>query len=119
MCIDERVAGFRSVSSMEGDIVYMAVRVGTTSLCGARGILGEPTNQRPWKDRTFYPVCWILENVEYCDPFEIKILAAVGGMHWAAKYLQASKAIKEKEAISLLEEAFQTRRRASLTRFPE
>jgi hypothetical protein len=118
-CLEEGIAGFAGPLPSSGDIVYLAVKVGNVSLCGGRGKLGEPTDRRPWKDARRYPNSHTLEQIEYCEPFDISILKSVGGEYWSARYLQASKAINEQGTISLLEKAFQSRIRSSLSRIQE
>jgi len=116
-CIAERVAGFKVSSPTVEDIIYLVVRVGTNSLCGARGTLGEPTTKRPWRDGFNYSNCRNLERIEFCEPVNINILAPIGGIHWAVRYLQASKAIKDPKAVALLETTFNARKRGNLERF--
>ena len=48
LCISEKVAGFRLRGAATGDILYLAVHVNNVSYCGAKGVLAEITEQRPW-----------------------------------------------------------------------
>lgn len=108
ICISEKVAGFSQKfrDGGKGDIVYLAVKVGKKSLCGARGILEDLTDDKPWSDSDKYIQCFKIKDVEFCKPFDISILREVGGKSWGAKYLQGSKSIKENEAIRLLNDKF-------------
>lgn len=106
-CIDEKVAGFshRFIEGGEGDRIYIAVNVGKKSLCGARGILGEVTDNKPWSDADKYIQCFKIKNLEFCNPFELSCLREVD-KSWGAKYLQRSKIIRENEAVELLNKEF-------------
>lgn len=106
LCIEHKVAGFTKLGKEIGDIIYLAVKVDKQTLCGMRAKLSDPTDMKPWEDADNYVSCFMLEDIEYCKPFALKILAKVGGTHWGLKYLQGSKAIEDEEAIQLLEEIF-------------
>jgi hypothetical protein len=106
LCIEHKIAGFTKRGKEIGDIIYLAVRVKKKSLCGLRAKLSDTTDIRPWEDADNYVSCFMMEDIEYCKPFEIKVLAKVGGQHWNLKYLQGSKAIEDEEAIKLLDETF-------------
>lgn len=108
LCITEKVAGFtqRFRDGGTGDLVYLTVKVGKKSLCGARGILGELTDIKPWKDAEKYIQCFKLKELEFCEPFDISPLREVGGKSWAVKYLQRSKLIKDVEAVNILNNSF-------------
>lgn len=108
LCITEKVAGFtqRFRDGGTGDLVYLTVKVGKKSLCGARGILGELTDIKPWKDAEKYIQCFKLKELEFCEPFDISPLREVGGKSWGAKYLQRSKLIKDIEAVNILNNSF-------------
>ena len=73
-CLDNRVAGFRGSIPTEGDVIYLVVKVGALSLCGARGVLGELIIAKPWKDASSYPNTRVLNQMEYCEPFDASIL---------------------------------------------
>ncbi|EIF6157502.1 hypothetical protein [Clostridium perfringens] len=108
ICINEKIAGFsqRFRDGGKGDTIYLAVKIGKKSLCGARGILDEFTDNKPWNDSDKYIQCFKVKDLEFCKPFDISILREVGGKSWGAKYLQGSKAIKENEAVKLLNNKF-------------
>lgn len=108
LCINEKVAGFSRGfrDGGIGDTIYLAIKIGKKSLCGARGILGEITDNKPWSNAEKYIQCFKIKNIEFCEPFDIGILREVGGRAWGAKYLQGSKNIKEEEAIKLLDKEF-------------
>ena len=108
LCINEKVAGFtqRFRDGGTGDLVYLTVKVGKNSLCGARGTLGELTDIKPWEDAEKYIQCFKLKELEFCKPFDINPLREVGGKSWGAKYLQRSKLIKDIEAVNILNDNF-------------
>ena len=102
LCIEHQVAGFTKRGKEIGDIVFFTVKVGKRSLCGMRAKLADTTDIKPWEDADNYVSCFDLDDVEYCKPFDIKVLATDGGKSWGLKYLQGSKAIVDKNAIMLL-----------------
>ena len=108
LCISEKVAGFaqRFREGGEGDLIYIVVKIGKQSLCGARAILGELTDLKPWEDAEKYIQCFKLKDLEFCTPFDVSLLKDVGGTHWAPKYLQRAKLIKDIDAVELLETTF-------------
>lgn len=106
LCIQEKVAGFTTRVAEKGDIVYFSVKINKQSVCGARAVLDELTDFKPWEDSDNYVQVWRVKDMEYCKPFELNMLADVGGQYWAIKYLQRSKTIKDQEAIDLLNETF-------------
>jgi hypothetical protein len=119
ICVEERIAGFSNRAPTLGDTVYLVVKVGNSSLCGARGKLGDVTKTRPWKDAINYPNVRALEQLEFCEPFDVIVLKSVGGNSWHLKYFQSAKAIKEPEAVQLLEKAFNANRRETFTKFKD
>lgn len=108
LCIEHKVAGFIKRVAEKGDLVYFAVKIGKTSYCGARAILDEITDYKPWEDRDSYVQCYRIVNLEFCTPFELKILSEVGGKYWSVKYVQSAKTINDSAAISLLDEKFKS-----------
>lgn len=82
LCLEHRVAGFSNRGPQPGDLVYLVVKVGKKSLCGARFILDEPTDHKPWADADNYVNALSITNVEFCQPFDISILSAAGGKFW-------------------------------------
>jgi hypothetical protein len=117
LCISEKVAGFRLRGAATGDILYLAVHVNNVSYCGAKGVLAEITEQRPWDDAELYKHCLKLKDIEYCKPFDLKVLLKVGGKYWQLKYIQGAKAIVDDEAVRLLETTFSSKRIDKLFEF--
>lgn len=106
LCLTEKVSGFINRGPQPGDLIYLVVRVGKKSLCGARFKLDEPTDHKPWADSESYVNALTIKEVEYCNPFDISILSHAGGKYWAIKYVQGAKPINDKEAIQMLDEVF-------------
>lgn len=121
LCINKKVAGFsqRFRVGGTGDLIYLAVKIGKQSLCGARGILGEITDIKPWEDVEKYIQCFKLKDIEFCEPFDINVLREAGGQSWGAKYLQGSKLIKDIDAIDILDKNFSESKSDSLRLFEE
>jgi hypothetical protein len=117
LCIEHKVVGFTKRGKTIGDIIYLVVKVKKKSLCGLRASLADTTDIRPWEDADNYVSCFMMEDIEYCKPFDIKVLAKVGGKNWGLKYLQGSKAIEDEEAIKLLNETFNINRTDKPTYF--
>ncbi|MFN7714571.1 MAG: hypothetical protein ACK5QS_03700 [Pseudanabaenaceae cyanobacterium] len=110
LCIEHSVAGFGTRGSEKGDIIFLVVNHENQTLCGVRGRLGEPTDQKPWLDAGRYVVTYRLIDIEYAEPFDIRFLADYGGKYWTLKFLQGAKAIKEENAIKALNLAFDKNR---------
>ena len=106
LCIEHKVAGFTKRGKNIGDVIFLVVKVKKKSLCGLRARLADTTDNRPWEDAENYVSCFMMDNIEYCKPFDIKILSKVGGKNWGLKYIQGSKAIEDEEAIKILNESF-------------
>lgn len=106
ICIKEKVAGFTQKTASEGDVIYFSVKHNKKTLCGARGILYELTDFKPWEDADRYTQCFRVKNMEFCTPFDLNILKEYGGKSWGPLYLQRSKLIKEIEAVQRLEREF-------------
>jgi hypothetical protein len=117
ICIKERVVGFSKRVAQIGDIIYLATKYEGSTFCGARGIIEEVTDYKPWEDPELYIQSYSLGNIEYCKPFELNILSSVGGKYWGVKYTQSSKAIKDQSAIDLLENKFSTNKSNTLYEF--
>jgi hypothetical protein len=117
LCLKEKVAGFTNRGPQSGDVIYLVVKVGKISFCGAKFILDEPTDYKPWPDADNYINALTIKNVEYCNPFNIAILAEAGGNSWALKYVQGSKSINDEKAIRLLESEFNKNKTESLVEF--
>ncbi|MBO9998270.1 MAG: hypothetical protein J7641_04550 [Cyanobacteria bacterium SID2] len=109
ICIRKKIVGFLKRSASSGDRIYLAVKVKTTSFCSVRGILGDVTDLRPWEDGNAYIHCLNFINLEFCEPFELKILAEIGGQYWSLKYLQSAKPITDRLACDALDRAFKSR----------
>jgi len=106
LCIQNKVAGFTNRGPQPGDLIYLVVKIDKQSLCGARFILDEPTDYKPWPDADNYVNTLTIKNVEYCSPFDISILSEAGGKYWPLKYVQGSKPINDDKAISILDSEF-------------
>jgi hypothetical protein len=102
LCVQEEVAGFTRRGPGKGDVVYLCVNHKGTPFCGVRMILGDETDKKPWPDADRYVASFVAEKIEFCEPFDLSTLREAGGTHWALKYLQGSKAIKDDAAIQLL-----------------
>lgn len=110
LCAEKEVAGFTKRVAEKGDTVYLAVKAGSNTLCGARGVLSDVTMDKPWEDSERYVQAFKLINLEFCKPFDLTILAEAGGRYWPIKYIQNSKEIKDDLAIELLEKHFTANR---------
>lgn len=121
ICVVEQVAGFknRSVNKEKGDMIYFVVKADKKTMCGARGVLDEITDYKPWPNADNYAQAWTLKEVEYCEPFELNILASIGGPHWVLRYVQGAKAIPDEKAMDLLNETFLKRKTPHFTTFEE
>lgn len=117
LCLEHRVAGFTNRGPQSGDQIYLVVKVGKKSLCGARFTLDEPTDNKPWADADNYVHTLSISGIEYCHPFDISFLSAYGGQYWGMKYLQGSKAIKDQAAVEALYAEFRKNKTATLVHF--
>lgn len=106
LCINEGVAGFTRRGPKAGDLIYLAVKVGKKTLCGARGHLIDVTGRRPWDDADSYPVAYDMSIDGFCDPFELSFLSELGGAYWNLKYLQGAKPIDDPAVQDALNTAF-------------
>jgi hypothetical protein len=106
LCVKEKVVGFSNRGPESEDQIYLSVKIDEKSVCGVRFILEGYTDYRPWSDSEKYVNCLTIKNIEFCNPFDISQLSYVGGKYWSLKYLQASKQIKDKDAIDLLNNLF-------------
>jgi len=113
LCIEKKVAGFTKRVAEKGDLVYLAVKKGGSTICGARGVLSEVTLDKPWEDSERYIQAYKMTDVEYCNPFDLSILTEAGGKYWSVKYIQGSKEIKDEKAIELLEKSFNDNKQES------
>lgn len=106
LCINEKVAGFTRKTAQYGDIVYFAVKSDKKLLCGARALLSDLTDYKPWEDSDRYRQCFSIKNIEYCVPFELNILSQIEHSYWHLLFVRSSKAIKDDKAIVLLDNTF-------------
>jgi hypothetical protein len=109
VCIEKKVAGFSVRKAHEGDTIYIAVKKGKESLCGARAKLSLETDFKPWMDAENYAQSFTLNNLEYCEPFSLKVLSQADKKNWSLRYLQGSKAINDEKALEVLNENFNSR----------
>ncbi len=107
ICIEQNVAGFSHKGPQPNDLVYLAVKVGKKTMCGARFKLNSVTDFKPWPDAERYVHALRLKEVEFCQPFDISILSEVGGKSWGIKYMQGSKPISDQAACNLLNKEFE------------
>ncbi|NOS83740.1 MAG: hypothetical protein HOP31_01260 [Ignavibacteria bacterium] len=119
ICIEQKIAGFTTGGPSSGDLIYLVVKVKKKSLCGARFVLDEITDYKPWPDSERYFLSFTVKNIEYCEPFDVSILAGPGGPHWGPKYMQSSKPIKEADAVELLENTFRQKHVEHFHRFED
>jgi hypothetical protein len=117
LCIEEKVAGFSKRGAESGDLIYLSIKLGKKSLCGARFYLDQVTDFKPWADADRYINCFTIKDIEFCLPFEISQLSEVGGKYWGMKYLQSSKSIKDIPATDLLNKLFVANKSNTLFHF--
>ncbi|MDB5239810.1 MAG: uncharacterized protein JWP57_435 [Spirosoma sp.] len=117
ICLTDKVSGFINRGPQTGDLIYLVVKVNKKSLCGARFILDEATDYKPWADAESYVNALTIKNIEYCSPFDISLLSKVGGKYWAIKYIQGAKPIDEQVAIQILDDTFTKNKSDTLFRF--
>ncbi|MFE4571394.1 hypothetical protein [Paenibacillus chitinolyticus] len=119
LCVDNKVVGFTKRTALIGDMIYLAVKVGGKSICGARGRIIEPTDLKPWEDAEIYVQSFIYDNLEFCRPFDISCLSVTGGKHWGLRYVQSSKLIKDEEASKLLDALFHENKTRNFNRLQD
>lgn len=117
LCLTEKVSGFNNRGPQPSDLIYLVVKVGKKSLCGARFILDEPTDYKPWADSDSYINSLTIKDIEYCNPFDISVLSKAGGKYWAIKYVQGAKTIIDSEAIQILKTEFEKNKTDKLFQF--
>ena len=105
-CIEESVAGFTNRGPNTGDLIYLVVKVDKVNYCGARFVLDEITDHKPWSDADKYVHVLSIKDIEYCKPFDMGILSEVGGKYWGVRYFQGAKPVKENDAIELIDKNF-------------
>lgn len=106
ICVEQQVAGFSHRGPQPNDLIYLVVKVGKKTLCGARFKLDKLTDLKPWPDGDRYKHTLSLKELEYCQPFDISILSQAGGKSWSIKYIQGSKPISNQLACDLLNQEF-------------
>ncbi|WP_439880593.1 hypothetical protein ACSX1A_15735 [Pontibacter sp. MBLB2868] len=117
ICIDQKIAGFSNRGPQPNDVIYLAVKDGKKTVCGARFKLDELTDLKPWPDGQKYIHALTVKDIEYCQPFDISILSQTGGPFWGVKYMQASKPISDKLACELLNKTFNINKTESFIPF--
>jgi len=108
ICLKQNIAGFPMRLAEAGDLIYFALRLDAEkkTVTGARGILDQPTDRKPWEDGERYVQCFTVKDMEYCEPVDLSELKRIVGSSWPVKYLQRSKPIHEEGSITLLDELF-------------
>ena len=109
LCLDRAVAGFGKRGPESNDKVYLLIKDGKKTFCGARFDLADVTAEKPWEDADRYVLCYSIKNIEYCKFFDVRFLSQVGGKYWNLKYLQGSKAF-DAEAEKRIDEEFNKNR---------
>ncbi len=117
LCLNEKVAGFLLRGQKPNDIVYFSVKVGGIIYVGARAVLIEETDFKPWPDADRYKSTFAIKNIEFCKPFDLAILRKVGGGQWYLKYVQVAKNIGQEDAIKLLDNTFKKNKATILYQF--
>ena len=116
--LENKVVGFTKRWGENGDIIYFVVKVNGVSVTGARGVLDEETDFKPWEDSEKYVQSYKVKNIEYCTPFELTEIKDYCDRPWNI-YLQSPKPIKELRAINKLEELFKENKIDYLFKFDE
>jgi hypothetical protein len=106
ICVEQQIAGFSHRGPQPDDLIYLAVKFGKKTLCGARFKLNELTDLKPWTDSARYIHRLSVKDIEFCQPFDISLLSQAGGKSWSIKYIQGSKPILDQLACDLLNEEF-------------
>ena len=111
ICLSERVAGFRIHfhSGGTGDTVYLVVKTENTVYCGARGILGDMTDYKPWPDAAKYKDAYRFRKLDCCEPFELIPLIRQAGITNAGLVMQRPKPVQDAMLRELLEQTFNSR----------
>ncbi|OSA95684.1 UNVERIFIED_ORG: hypothetical protein B2H93_04495 [Clostridium botulinum] len=119
ICIKESIAGFSQRVAEKGDLIYILVKSEKETFCGARGVLGEISDYKPWKDSERYNQCFEILDIEYCTPFLINVVKQTEGKYWGAKILQMSKTIKNEDTVKLINHEFNKNKTKELYIFDE
>lgn len=106
ICMKQQIAGFPRKGAQRGDVIYLAVIVNGINYCGARFVLGEPTDDYPWPVTETAYHNFRISRLEYCKPFALEKLAEFND-YWRLIFFQSSKNIKDAAALKFLEDSFQ------------
>jgi len=90
LVLQHRVDGFPLKGPQPGDTMYLVVKSGDTTWCGARYVVGKASEKHPWKGEKKFPQRFALTEVEFCEPFDVSILRRVEP-YYGVKYMQRSK----------------------------
>ncbi|MCB0519356.1 MAG: hypothetical protein KDD27_10465 [Saprospiraceae bacterium] len=101
------MAGFSNRGPQSGDQVYLAVKQGKKLYIGARFLLDEVTDRKPWPDAERYLHAMTVKDVEFCEPFELTELHHFDP-YWYLKFVQGSKPINSNEALQYLKGHFES-----------
>lgn len=119
-CLEYKVAGFtrKIKENPENTYIYFAVKVNGESYCGARGVLGDLSDLKPWDDAERYVQSFRIKNLEYCTPFKVSaVLRKHLGPSWGM-FMVGLQIIKQEETVVLLEREFNNRKCSERVRFP-
>ena len=123
-CLEYKVAGFtrKIKENPENTYIYFAVKVNGDSYCGARGVLGDLTDLKPWNDAERYVQSFKIHNLEYCKPFKVNaVLRKYLGPSWGM-FMVGLQIIKQEETVALLEKEFnnsKSKKRISFSNEPQ
>lgn len=109
-CMEENIIGFRHMfsESIKGDTVYISLKVNKISCCYARATVGAVTNIVPWDEPEKYQLCHKITNIEFCTPFSLNFLKETSAKkHWGMVFIIGSRIIRDKKALTLLDEHFE------------
>lgn len=121
-CMEEKIIGFRHMfsESIKGDTVYISLKVNKISHCCARATVGTITDVVPWDEPEKYQLCHKITNIEFCTPFPLDFLKETSAKkHWGMVFIIGSKVIRDKKALTLLEEHFENNKCDTLYNFAD
>lgn len=119
ICLNKKIIGFSTKVGEIGDTIFLAIKSKQGTVCGARATIYEQADIKPWKDGNRYIRCFKINNIEYCNPFNLNILKQFSEKRWGMKFILGSKIIKEQEAINLLNKTFESNKCKNLYLFNE
>nr|KEI14106.1 hypothetical protein Z960_p0112 [Clostridium haemolyticum NCTC 9693] len=119
ICLNKQIVGFSTHTGETGDIIFLSVKTKKSTMCGARAIIQQETDIKPWENGEKYVQCFKISNIEYCTPFDLSILKRFSEKGWGLKFILGSNKIKEQEAIDLLNSTFEKNKRDSMYIFKE